>query len=124
MCSTPTVTCSPPSFAIPARQAPTPLNPMREIPVGTHIRVTGICMLTDANPFNGEVPFNILMRTVDDIVVVARPPWLNVRHLILIVGLLLLVVFAVGIRSWAIERRVRQENRGPGISGAAAQTHP
>ena len=86
-----------------------PLNPMREIPVGTHIRVTGICMLTDANPFNGEVPFNILMRNVDDIAIVVRPPWLNVRHLMLIVGLLLLVVIAIGIRSWALERRIRQK---------------
>ncbi len=86
-----------------------PLSPMREIPVGALIRVTGICMLTDANPFNGEVPFNILMRNVDDIVIVARPPWLNVRHLMLIVGLLLLVVIAIGIRSWALERRIRQK---------------
>jgi diguanylate cyclase (GGDEF)-like protein len=84
------------------------LAPMREIPVGTRIRVTGICLLADANPFNGEVPFNILMRNVDDIAIVARPPWLNVRHLILIVGLLLLVVIAVGLRSLAIERRVRR----------------
>jgi diguanylate cyclase (GGDEF)-like protein len=82
---------------------------MYEIPVGTHIRVTGICMLIDANPFNGEVPFNILMRNVDDIVVVARPPWLNVRHLILIVGLLLGVVITIGARSWALERHVRQK---------------
>ena len=93
----------------PGSASAVPLNPMREIPIGTHIRVTGICMLTDANPFNGEVPFNILMRNVDDIVVVARPPWLNVRHLMLIVGLLLCVVIAVGFRSWALERRVRQK---------------
>ena len=64
----PTATCSPPSFAILARQAGSPSNPMSEIPLGTRIRVTGICMLADANPFNGEVPFNILMRDVDDIV--------------------------------------------------------
>ena len=93
----------------PGTASTAPVSPMREIPIGTYIRVTGICMLTDANPFNGEVPFNILMRNVDDIVVVARPPWLNVRHLMLIVGLLLLVVIAVGIRSWAIERRVRRK---------------
>ena len=93
----------------PGTASTAPVSPMREIPIGTYIRVTGICMLTDANPFNGEVPFNILMRSVDDIVVVARPPWLNVRHLMMIVGLLLLVVIAVGIRSWAIERRVRRK---------------
>jgi diguanylate cyclase (GGDEF)-like protein len=93
----------------PGTASTAPLNPMREIPLGTYIRVTGICMLTDANPFNGDVPFNILMRNVDDIVVVARPPWLNVRHLMSIVGLLLLVVIAIGIRSWALERRVRRK---------------
>ena len=93
----------------PGTASTVPLAAMYEIPVGTHIRVTGICMLIDANPFNGEVPFNILMRNVDDIVVVARPPWLNVRHLMLIVGLLLCVVIAIGVRSWALERRVRQK---------------
>jgi diguanylate cyclase (GGDEF)-like protein len=86
------------------------LPPIREIPVGTYIRVTGICMLTDANPFKGEVPFNILMRNVDDIVVVSRPPWLNVAHLMLIAGLLLCVVIVVGIRSLALERRIRQKS--------------
>ncbi len=93
----------------PGSASSAPLAPMREIPVGTRIRVTGICMLTDANPFNGEVPFNILMRNVDDIAVVARPPWLNVRHLTMIVGLLLGVVITIGIRSWVLERRVRQK---------------
>jgi diguanylate cyclase (GGDEF)-like protein len=84
------------------------LAPMYQIPVGTRIRVTGICMLTDANPFNGEVPFNILMRNVDDIKVVALPSWLDVRNLVLLVGLLFAVVITIGIRSWAIERHARQ----------------
>ena len=86
-----------------------PLEPMREIPVGARIRVTGICILEDANPFNGEIPFNILMRNFDDIVVVARPSWLNVRNLILIVGLLLCAMIAIGVRGWSLERRVRQK---------------
>lgn len=85
-----------------------PVSAMRSIPVGARIRVTGICLLSDPNPFNGEVPFNILMRSVDDIEIVARPPWLNQRTLIIIVGLLLCVVIVIGIRSWALERRVRR----------------
>jgi diguanylate cyclase (GGDEF)-like protein len=93
----------------PASSIRIPLLPMLRIPVGTHIRVSGICILTDANPFNGEVPFNILMRNVNDIVIVARPPWLNVRHLILIVGVLLFVVIAIGVRGWALERQVRHK---------------
>jgi diguanylate cyclase (GGDEF)-like protein len=93
----------------PGSASQVPLLPTQTIPLGTHIRVTGICMLTDANPFNGEVPFNILMRNVDDIVVVARPAWLNVEHLMMIVGLLLFVVIAIGVRGWVLERRVRRK---------------
>jgi diguanylate cyclase (GGDEF)-like protein len=85
------------------------LDPMRQIPVGTRIRVTGICILADANPFNGEVPFNILMSDFDDIVVVAKPPWLNVRHLMIVVGVLLGLVIALGMRGWYIERRNRRK---------------
>ncbi|MGA2168489.1 MAG: GGDEF domain-containing protein [Terracidiphilus sp.] len=83
------------------------LPPMKEIAPGSRIRVNGICMLKDSNPFNGPLPFDILLRSFDDIEVVARPSWLNVRNLVLIVGLLLLVVVAVGARGWFIERKVR-----------------
>jgi diguanylate cyclase (GGDEF)-like protein len=55
------------------------------------------------------VPFNILLRTPDDVAVVARPSLLNVRNLIILVGLLIAVVVAVGARGWAIERRVRRQ---------------
>jgi len=86
-----------------------PLLPMRQVPVGASIRVTGICMLEDANPFNGDVPFNILMRSYDDIAVVQRPTALNVRNLVALVALLLIVVFAVGAWSLYLERKMRHE---------------
>jgi diguanylate cyclase (GGDEF)-like protein len=86
-----------------------PLDPMREIPVSARIRVTGICMLTDADHLNHEVPFNILMRTVDDIEVVGRPSPLNVRNLIILVALLLVAIFAVGAWSLYLERKRRHE---------------
>lgn len=86
-----------------------PLPAMRQIPGGARIRVTGICMMSDANPFNGEVPFNILMRNTDDITIVSRPPWMNVRNLMLIVGLLFAFVIALGVWAWYVERRNRRE---------------
>jgi diguanylate cyclase (GGDEF)-like protein len=85
------------------------LPPMKQIALGSRVRVTGICILEDSNPFNGEVPFDILLRSFDDIEVVARPSLLTVRNLMILVGLLLAVVFAVGARGWAIERRVRRQ---------------
>jgi diguanylate cyclase (GGDEF)-like protein len=87
---------------------PAPFPPMRDVPLGARIRVTGLCMLTDANPFNGEVPFSILLRSVDDIVIVARPPWLNVSHLVMIVSVLAALLIALGVRALFMERSNRR----------------
>jgi len=83
--------------------------PMQSIPIGARIRVTGICMLADANPFNGEVPFNIVMRTIADVEIQKQPPWLNVTHLLYLVALLLVVIMLVGARGWFIEHRTRHK---------------
>ena len=91
--------------------APSVLPPMMQIPLGSRIRVTGICTVVDANTTipGEEEPFNILLRSFDDIAVVGSPSLLNIRNLIIVVGLLLAVVFTVGIRGWTIERRVRRQ---------------
>jgi diguanylate cyclase (GGDEF)-like protein len=90
-----------------------PLPPMRQIPIGTKIRVTGICMAAQANSIatvEQEVPFYILLRSFDDIEIVAKPSWLNVRNLIGLVGLLLALLLVGGVRAWVLERRVRYQN--------------
>ncbi|HUN86130.1 MAG TPA: GGDEF domain-containing protein [Terracidiphilus sp.] len=87
--------------------------PMRQIPVGTRIRVTGICIAVQANtidPSEQEVPFNILLRSFDDISVVARPSSLNVRNLIFLAGILFLLLIGAGVREWLRERKVRRES--------------
>jgi diguanylate cyclase (GGDEF)-like protein len=86
-----------------------PLAATREIPVGTRVRVTGICVLELSNPFIAQVPFSILMRTNDDITVVAKPSLLNVRNLTIVICALILIVFAVIARGWALEHKVRRQ---------------
>lgn len=83
--------------------------PMKEIPIGSTVNVTGICfyVLENYKPTDHEAPFNILMRSPDDIAVIAAPSWLNVRNLMLLVGLLLAVVVVVGAKEWSLERKVR-----------------
>jgi diguanylate cyclase (GGDEF)-like protein len=87
------------------------LPPMPWIPLNSKIRVTGICTVVDPNSVNPgqEAPFNILLRSFGDITMLANPSPLNVRNLMILVGLLLAVVFAVGARGWAIEYRVRRQ---------------
>src|SRR6185437_10190625 len=49
----------------------TVLEPMKHIQPGSRVRVTGICILEDSNPFNADVPFSLLLRSTDDIAVIA-----------------------------------------------------
>jgi diguanylate cyclase (GGDEF)-like protein len=88
------------------------LPPMKLIPQGSRIRVTGICTIVQANTINPgeEVPFNILLRSFDDVAVVGKPPLLSVGNLTLLVGLLIALSFAGGLRAWTIERKLRRHN--------------
>jgi len=97
------------------------LPPINRIPVGAQVRVTGICIAesADANAFSGQVPFHILVRSMDDIAVVDEPSILNIRNLLLLVGLLVAVVFAFGVRSWLLGRKVRQQALAIAASTAA-----
>jgi diguanylate cyclase (GGDEF)-like protein len=95
---------------VPGLQGSEPPPPMKDIPLGSRVRVTGICILEDSNPFNVNVPFDILMRTYDDLAVVAKAPWLDVPHLTMIVVLLVLVIFVFGVRVVWAERRARRYN--------------
>ncbi len=86
------------------------LSPMKEIPVGSRVRVTGISMVTyGSNPFQGPVSFRLLMRSFDDIAVVGNPSWLSVRNLIRLVSLLVLVVLAIAVRQWILERKIHRQ---------------
>ncbi|HEY1160745.1 MAG TPA: GGDEF domain-containing protein [Terracidiphilus sp.] len=93
----------------PASLVAGPPPPMRQIPLGSRIRVTGICMLDDSNPFNAQVPFTILMRSFDDIAIVAEPSWLNIRNLIRAVSVLLLVMIAAVFWGVTLNRKVRRQ---------------
>jgi len=100
-----------------------PLQEAKPVPVGASIRVTGICIRESANPFIANVPFRILMRSIDDITVVANPSPLNIRNLILAVGMLLLLVFAALTRAWGLERKVRQKTAALAVSVEAEAAH-
>jgi len=88
---------------------PTPLPPMKQIPLGSTVHVTGICILESSNPFDTQVPFNLLMRTYSDITVVAEPSWLSVKNLIRLVSVLLAMVLAVSIWGWTMGLKVRRQ---------------
>jgi diguanylate cyclase (GGDEF)-like protein len=85
--------------------------PMRQVPVGATVRVTGITSVSyGSNPFQGSVGFDVLLRSFDDIEVVAKPSRLNVYNLTRLVEILLAVIFITGIRVIWTERQGRLRN--------------
>jgi len=87
------------------------LPPMKLIPVGATIRVTGIPSVSyGSNPFEGPADSDVLLRSFDDIQVVAEPSWLNVQNLTRLVGILLAVIILIGIRVIWTERQARLRN--------------
>ena len=66
---------------------PETLNTLK---VGSRLRLRGICV-TDRSFAQGEMPFALLMRSVEDAETIEPPPWWNTQHVVeLIVGLLAL----------------------------------
>lgn len=86
-----------------------PIPAMRHIDPGTRVRVTGICILEDSNPFNNDVPFDLLLRDYDDIAVVAKPSPVSVENLMRVVSILLVIVLVVSAWGWMLKRKVRQQ---------------
>ncbi len=88
----------------------TTLPAMKPAPVGSRVRVTGICtMERGSNPLGDPVAFHILVRGFEDVQVIEGPPWLNRRHLMELVGVLLIFVLIASARGWILERRVRRQ---------------
>jgi diguanylate cyclase (GGDEF)-like protein len=86
-----------------------PAPPMPWIAPGSKVRVTGVAILDNGNPFNGAMAFGILLRSADDVALVAKPTWLNIQNLTRIVIVLLLVVIGVGVWGWALMRKIHRQ---------------
>jgi diguanylate cyclase (GGDEF)-like protein len=85
------------------------LPPMKLVPIGSRVRVTGVSMFYSTDPFTGPVASDLLLRGFDDVVVIAPPPLLSVRNLMLTIAVLLLAVLLFAARGWTLERRIRRQ---------------
>ena len=103
--------------------APPRLPPMKEIPVGATVHVTGICVLEDSNPFDVNVPFDLMMRSYDDIAVIAWPSWMSVRNLVKVISVMLVIILGVTVWAGMLRRKVHRQSEVLAMRSAAeAQT--
>jgi diguanylate cyclase (GGDEF)-like protein len=88
---------------------PTPPPPMKRVALGSKVHVTGICVMGASNPFDTQVPLDILLRSTDDIATIGAPPWLTVSNLLQVVIGLLVIVLIVGAWARTMHHKVRQQ---------------
>lgn len=72
-------------------------------PIGSRIRIAGICRIVPGGPWRAPVLFHLEMRDASDIQVLSEPSWWTVGHLFGLVGALL--VLALVITVWAVMLR-------------------
>ena len=90
---------------------------LSDLEIGCRVRAKGVCILnTDNWQPNAGFPhtngFTLVLRTANDLVVLARPPWWTAQRLLILIGVLLAAL--VGIVTWnrilnrLVERRGRE----------------
>jgi diguanylate cyclase (GGDEF)-like protein len=99
--------------------APPPLPPMKLLPAGSTVEVTGICVLEDSNPFDRNVPFDLMMRSYDDIAIVAWPSWMTVRNLARVISVMMLILLCVSAWGWTLKRKVQRQTAALASRAAA-----
>ena len=87
----------------------TPL-PMRELPMGSRVRVTGICVLDRGDQFRGPAAFHLLLRSSDDIALLAGPSLISVRNLGIVLAILLIALFVLIAKALLLERKLRRRD--------------
>jgi diguanylate cyclase (GGDEF)-like protein len=98
-------------------------SPMKHVPAGTLVQVTGVCFTNTSSPFDSRVPFDILLRSPDDIAVVAGAPWGTVANLMRLIGLLIFVMLTITVWNWMLRRRVHKQTAAITAQSEAEAAH-
>jgi signal transduction histidine kinase len=75
-------------------ESPSLAESLKSLKPGSRLRVRGVCV-TDRAFARNEIPFALLMRSVDDAQMIEPPPWWSRRHLIELAVALLAVSFGM-----------------------------
>jgi signal transduction histidine kinase len=76
---------------------------LRSLEPGSRLRVRGICV-TDRAFAHNEIPFAVLMHTVDDAKVIEPPPWWGTRHEVELFIALLAIFLAAQVAYTLVKR--------------------
>lgn len=83
--------------------------PLPDHPLGSRVRVTGVCFVQAGGPWNTERWFELQMRSPEDVTILAAAPWWTVRHLLYLSAALLALMLAALIWAAVLQKKVRRQ---------------
>lgn len=89
---------------------------LNDLEVGCLVRVTGTCVLNvgarRANSMLAEITgFTLVLRTTDDVAILARPSWWTTRRLLILLGLGLSALLGVILWNVSLNRRAKAKGK-------------
>lgn len=100
----------------------TPQMPAEEMMAGMQLRLTGICEFSTTRPLvipRNATGFRLILRSPEDVAVLARQPWWNEQRALWVLGILAAVAVAVGV--WAVTLQVMVSSQSSVIRQQAQQ---
>jgi diguanylate cyclase (GGDEF)-like protein len=83
--------------------------PMKKVPPGSRVRVTGISVPEDSSSFRSQASFEILLRSPDDIAIVSRPPFLARPVPVILLISITIALIAAGIWGFILQTKLRHK---------------
>lgn len=81
----------------------------RTIPIGSDLRVTGICLVRAGGMWHAPEAFRLLLRSRNDITVLSTPSWWNQRHTLWLLAVTATVLLLVIAWVVVLGRRLREQ---------------
>ena len=102
-------------FTVPVNISACP-GALHDVPLGSTITVTGICIINTLNPSAAElVPgingFTTVVRNADDIQVLSRPSWWTPKRLLLLIGFLAAILSGILVWNLMLHRAAERQGR-------------
>lgn len=82
---------------------------IQAIPVNSDVRVTGVCLVRSGGLWHIPQSFRILLRSEQDIVVLRKPSWWNLRHTLWLLGITAVILLIAVVWTFVLRRRIREQ---------------
>ena len=84
-------------------------SPIRQLDPGSKVRVAGVCIMSGHATMDSQTSFSILLRSNNDLTLLAGAPLITITNLVRVVAVLVLGMLAFAVWGWMLRRRVRQQ---------------